>query len=381
LPWFKHKKEIKMRKLLFFFFTAAFLISCQNGKNYTVNGTIADESYEGTNVYVQQMTDETMNVVDTLVVTNGSFSLNGVADSTLLRFISLDETINPQQESRVPVLIEPGRIEVLFDTIVTVKGTKVNDAYTDFRIKQKALMKTIRGVMEQYNTANAEGTMTDSLEAEINMTYDNISERLNGLNFNFIKENIGNELGKYLFLSSSSMFSPEQQKEILNLTDENFKAGKNIQRIIKRLENLENVAVGKKFVDFTLKDTEGNEVSLSDYAGKGKYVLVDFWAVWCGPCRQEMPNVVAAYNKYKSKGFEVVGVSLDQDHEKWVKGLKDLNMTWPQMSDLQYWESPVVDLYAIEGIPHTVLLDKDGIIIEKNLTGDALDAKLAELMP
>jgi peroxiredoxin len=270
---------------------------------------------------------------------------------------------------------------VLFDTIVTVKGTKVNDAYTDFRIKQKALMKTIRGVMEQYNTANAEGTMTDSLEAEINMTYDNISERLNGLNFNFIKENIGNELGKYLFLSSSSMFSPEQQKEILNLTDENFKAGKNIQRIIKRLENLENVAVGKKFVDFTLKDTEGNEVSLSDYAGKGKYVLVDFWAVWCGPCRQEMPNVVAAYNKYKSKGFEVVGVSLDQDHEKWVKGLKDLNMTWPQMSDLQYWESPVVDLYAIEGIPHTVLLDKDGIIIEKNLTGDALDAKLAELMP
>ena len=370
-----------MRKLLFFFFTAAFLISCQNGKNYTVNGTIADESYEGTNVYVQQMTDETMNVVDTLVVTNGSFSLNGVADSTLLRFISLDETINPQQESRVPVLIEPGRIEVLFDTIVTVKGTKVNDAYTDFRIKQKALMKTIRGVMEQYNTANAEGTMTDSLEAEINMTYDNISEQLNGLNFNFIKENIGNELGKYLFLSSSSMFSPEQQKEILNLTDENFKAGKNIQRIIKRLENLENVAVGKKFVDFTLKDTEGNEVSLSDYAGKGKYVLVDFWAVWCGPCRQEMPNVVAAYNKYKSKGFEVVGVSLDQDHEKWVKGLKDLNMTWPQMSDLQYWESPVVDLYAIEGIPHTVLLDKDGIIIEKNLTGDALDAKLAELMP
>ncbi len=94
-----------------------------------------------------------------------------------------------------------------------------------------------------------------------------------------------------------------------------------------------------------------------------------------------MPNVVAAYDKYKSKGFEVVGVSFDQDHERWTQGIKDLNMTWPQMSDLQYWDSPVVDLYAINGIPHTILLDKDGVIIEKDLRGDALDAKLAELMP
>jgi len=371
-----------MRKLLFLFFIiAGFLLSCQNGKNYSVSGTVADASYEGTNVYVQQMTDDAMVVLDTMIVKKGSFSLKGVADSTVLRFISLDETVNPQLESRVPVLIEPGRIEVLFDTVVTVRGTKVNDAYTDFRVKQRDLTKTIRGVMEQYNNANAEGTMNDSLETEINRAYDNISNQLTDLNFNFIKENIGNELGQYVFLTSSSMFTPEQQKEILNLADEKFKAGKNIQRIIQRLKNLENVAIGKKFVDFTMRDTEGNEVSLSDYAGKGKYVLVDFWAVWCGPCRQEMPNVVAAYNKYKSKGFEVVGVSLDKDHEKWIQGLKDLNMTWPQMSDLQYWESQVVDLYAINGIPHTVLLDKEGIIIGKDLRDEALDARLAELMP
>lgn len=370
-----------MKKSVYLFIVAGILLSCQNSKKYTIIGTVADKAYEGTPVFVQQIRDDVMITVDTLVVTNGSFSLSGVADTTMLRFISLDGTVNPQQESRVPVLIEPGKLEVVFDTVVTVKGTKVNDAYTDLRQKQRDLVKSIRGVMEQYNTANMEGTMTDSLEAEINAAYDKISGQLIDLNFNFVKANIGNDLGKFAFLSSSSMFAPEQQQEILDLADADFKAQENIQRIIVRLKNLENVAIGKKFVDFTLKDPQGNDVSLSDYAGKGKYVLVDFWAAWCEPCRREMPNVVAAYDKYKSKGFEVVGVSLDQDHQSWTQGIKDLKMTWPQMSDLQYWESPVVDLYAIVGIPHSVLLDKEGIIIEKDLRGDALPAKLAELMP
>lgn len=369
-----------MRKLIYLFIVAGALLSCQN-KNYTISGTVAGDAYEGTNVYLQQMTDDAMVATDTAVVQNGVFSFSGAADTTVLRFIALDATVNPQQESRIPVLVEPGKLEVTFDTVVTVKGTKVNDAYTNFRLQQRELVQNIRGIIGQFNSENAAGTMTESRDAELKQSYDEISSQLTDLNFNFIKENIGNKLGEYVFQGSSSMFEPEQQKEILDLASDEFKAGENIQRVIKRLENLENVAVGKKFVDFTLKDTQGNEVSLSDYAGKGNYVLVDFWAAWCGPCRQEMPNVVEAYSKYKAKGFEVVGVSLDQEHDRWTQGIKDLNMTWPQMSDLQYWESPIVDLYAINGIPHTILLDKDGTIIEKNLRGEALDAKLAELMP
>ena len=356
-------------------------MSCVNSNQYKISGVVANESFEGTNVYLQKMADNSMIITDTSVVKNGEFFFSGSADSSVLRFVTLDETINAEIDKRVPVLIEPGKLTVNFDTLITVTGTQVNDTYNSLRLEQQSLIKQIREVVGRYNKAQSEGSLTDELDAEINKEYDAINSKLVDLNFNFTKNNINNELGQFLFVTSSSMFEPEQQKEILANAGDTFKEKENVKGIINRLEALEKVAIGKKFIDFTLNDPSGKAVSLSDYAGNGKYVLVDFWAAWCGPCRREMPNVVAAYEKYKSKGFEVVGVSFDQNHEEWTKGIKELNITWPQMSDLMYWSSPVVGLYAISGIPHTILLDKDGVIIEKDLRGEKLEAKLAELMP
>lgn len=370
-----------MKKVILLFLAAGVFLSCQNNAKYKIKGTVADVAYEGTNVYLQKMADDTMIITDSGIVQNGKFSFSGIVDVQELRFIILDESVDPQKASGIPILVEPGKLDVRFDSVIIVKGTKINSAYTDYRLKQNILRKEIESLIEQYNSTRAAGEMTDSLEAEINKAYDNIEGQLADLTFTIIKDNIKNELGEYIFLNSSSMFEPEQQKEILSLADDDFKGKEKIKKIMKHLENVENVAVGKKFVDFTLKSSSGDDVSLSDYAGKGKYVLVDFWASWCGPCRNEMPNVVAAYDKYKEKGFEVIGVSFDKNHADWIQGIKDLNMTWPQMSDLQYWDSPLVDMYAINGIPHTVLLDKEGIIIEKNLRGNELFDKLAELMP
>jgi peroxiredoxin len=136
--------------------------------------------------------------------------------------------------------------------------------------------------------------------------------------------------------------------------------------------------VGSIAPDFSMNDTEGKPFSLNQL--KGKYVLVDFWASWCGPCRAENPNVVAAYNKYKDKNFTVLGVSLDENKDKWLQAIKADNLTWKHVSDLKGWANATVKLYGYDGIPYNVLLDPQGKIISTSLRDAALQARLAEVL-
>jgi peroxiredoxin len=227
---------------------------------------------------------------------------------------------------------------------------------------------------EFYKNKNQQGM--DSLDAE----FDKLTEIKNIKNKKYLEEHPSSPIAMFVFMQFAGydINADVVEPVFLALADKwrNGPAGK---EMAERIEVAKKTGIGKMAMDFTQNDTLGNPVSLSSF--KGKYVLIDFWASWCGPCRQENPNVVKAFNNYKEKGFTVLGVSLDQPNakDKWMKAIHDDNLTWTQVSDLKFWKNEVAVQYGIQAIPQNFLIDPQGKIIGKNLRGEALNKKLETL--
>lgn len=362
-------------KKLTYVLAATLLAACNSGNNgYTITGTV-EGANDGDMVYLQGVEGRQLVKLDSAVIKNGTFTFTGKQDTAVNRYLTYKN--NEDNGMAMDFFLENGKIAIqLTKDNDAATGTPNNDAYQEIRTQLNSLMKQ----METLYSTLSDTTLTDEQREAKGKEIEGLQEKMIGVAKDGIAKNITNPVGIHLLKQNYYYMDVNELDPLMPQIPAMYDQDERIVQIKANVKQMKATAVGQKFTDFEMQTPEGEKVKLSDYVGKGKVVLVDFWASWCGPCRREMPNLVDLYAKYKNKNFEIVGVSLDQSGEAWKNAIKQLNISWPQMSDLKYWDCEGAKLYAVSSIPHTVLIDKDGTILARGLAGEALQEKLAEVI-
>ncbi len=355
---------------------AAGMLACSgNDAKYVITGKNAPR--DGVVVYlVDRIVADN---IDSAVVTDGAFRMKGktARDAFLGIVVEGSDWYYPLFNDGVPIQIN------FTDSSVTGSALNVKLMECDKRNSKAyarlnqliddflALSKEEQEAIEDEFVAKYETVFQDFVDTKLAIIEEN---KDNLIPVAFI-ENVAEVLGYAKFNELVSSDAPFARHPFVVDLKESLDEGMAEEL---EVEDAKNAVIGQKFLDLEEADTEGNMHKLSEYVGQGKWVLVDFWASWCGPCKAEMPNVRDTYKQYHSKGFEIVGLSFDSEKDLWIKAIVEWQMPWIHLSDLKSWKSVAAEVYSVNSIPDNLLVSPEGIVVARGLRGEALAKKLAE---
>lgn len=356
-------------KRLFFLFPLVLIsfVSCENNR-YVINGTTTYENIEGATV-IMFYGDRS----DTTYVKDNSFRFEGETDTQEIGIIRIDNT--QRKMMYCYFILEPGKLDMEVSPYSTCSGTPLNEIYTQYQLEKRKAADNRRTRLKEVQN---DSTLTAEQVKEKNkIIWDEYYKGYDARNNRIFSEHRNDVIGAEAMMSLND--SREVFDSLYTLAGEIIRNNPDVQKEVNRYAQLEKTAVGQPFIDFSIENgnADGTQVKLSDYVGKGKYVLVDFWASWCGPCKAEMPNLADVYSKFKGKDFEIVGVAVWDDRTDTENILPKLPVTWPIIYDAQRIPT---EIYGINGIPQIILFGPDGTILARDLRGEKITETLEQYL-
>jgi len=346
----------------------------------------ADGVYDGLRAYLLK-TENSRNrtATDTAIVFNGVFHFKGDIKGAEMRALTIDGV-----RGQTSIFIEPGiiNVEIYKDSIYTskVEGTYNNSVFNDYKNKYQEKIEAVETVNAEFLNSKQDVEVLKKLQTK----RDSLRSQLKNFGYEFIETNNNSDFSLYILdgLTSQKGFDLELADSAFKTIETSIKTKSETNQLIasrikQKIESSPNkgkIKIGMQAPDFSAPNPEGKQVTLSDI--KGKVTIVDFWASWCKPCRIENPNLVKLYDKYHSKGLEIISVSLERGNQKafWIEAIKKDQLSWYNVSNLKFWQDPIAQAYSVNSIPATFILDENGVLIAERLRGAELEAKIKSLL-